>query len=107
MSRTLIAALAASGFAVMAIAAPAAIAAPKSYTPAQVAKHSSSASCWTIVSKNVYDLSTFIAKHPGGAANILSLCGKDGTSKFLAQHGGQPSPTKTLAGYKIGTLKAS
>lgn len=84
--------------------APAAVAAPKNYTSSQVAKHSSPASCWTIVGKNVYDLTRFIAKHPGGSANIVSLCGKNGTSKFLGQHGGQSNPTKTLAGYKIGTF---
>jgi hypothetical protein len=35
---------------------------------------------------------------------ILSLCGKDGTVAFNAQHGGQGRPETELASFKIGTL---
>jgi cytochrome b involved in lipid metabolism len=105
MRRTAIALLAAAGLAVVAFA-PAAAAAPKSYTAAQVAKHSSASSCWTIVGKSVYDLTKFIPLHPGGPAMIKSLCGKNGTRAFSGQHSGQPTPATTLASFRIGTLKA-
>jgi cytochrome b involved in lipid metabolism len=106
MRRTGIALLAAVGLAVVAFA-PAAAAAPKTYTAAQVAKHSSASSCWTIVGKNVYDVTKYVAKHPGGASVIKSMCGKDGSAMFRGQHAGESSPARTLARYRIGTLATS
>jgi cytochrome b involved in lipid metabolism len=106
MRRTGIALLAAVGLAVVAFA-PAAAAAPKTYTAAQVAKHSSASSCWTIVGKNVYDVTKYVAKHPGGASVIKAMCGKDGSAMFRGQHAGESSPTRTLARYRIGTLATS
>lgn len=76
-----------------------------SYTLAQVKTHASSSSCWTIVQSTVYDLTPFIRLHPGGSSAILSLCGKDGTTAFENQHGGQRRPANELAGLEIGTYK--
>lgn len=76
----------------------------KSYTMTEVATHNGRASCWSAVNGSVYDLTTWIDKHPGGAANILKICGKDGSATFTAQHGGQPRPEQALAGFKIGVV---
>lgn len=78
---------------------------PKTYTLAEVSTHKDSTSCWSAISGTVYDLTAWITKHPGGAANILSICGKDGTSSFTGQHEGEPKPANILAGYEIGILK--
>ncbi len=75
------------------------------YTSADVALHNNQNSCWTIVSGNVYDLTTFISKHPGGAKRILSICGIDGTAAFTGQHSGDARPQETITGYQIGILK--
>jgi hypothetical protein len=32
------------------------------------------------------------------------ICGKDGSSAFDSQHGGEKKPEKILAGFQIGTL---
>lgn len=77
----------------------------KAYTLAEVQAANTSSKCWSIVSGNVYDLTSWISQHPGGQSAILSLCGKDGTSAFLGQHGGQARPASELAGFKIGILK--
>ncbi len=106
MRRTGIALLAAVGLAVVAFA-PAAVAAPKTYTAAQVAKHSSASSCWTIVGKNVYNVTKYVAKHPGGASVIKAMCGKDGSAMFRGKHAGESSPARALARYRIGTLATS
>ncbi|WP_368859721.1 cytochrome b5 domain-containing protein [Enterococcus faecalis] len=49
-------------------------------------------------------MTNWIYKHPGGPGKILGLCGKDGTSAFEGQHGGQARPEAELASFKIGTL---
>ena len=76
-----------------------------SYSMDQVAAANSQSKCWTVISGNVYDLTAWVSKHPGGQENILSICGIDGTSAFEGQHGGQGRPAKILASYKIGTLQ--
>lgn len=72
------------------------------YSLADVAKHASAQSCWTAINGNVYNLTTWIAQHPGGEEAILSICGKDGSSAFNDQHSGQRRPENTLATFKIG-----
>ena len=74
------------------------------YTLAQVAMHKTATDCWTSVSGGVYNLTPFVNQHPGGVANIIKLCGIEGTSLFMAQHGGQGRPEAELASLKIGTL---
>lgn len=71
---------------------------------ADVKKHASASSCWTVVNGNVYDLTRWINRHPGGRARILAMCGKDATKAFRAEHGTQKRPNSILAGYKLGTL---
>lgn len=77
----------------------------QTYTMADVALHASEQSCWTVVRSTVYDLTAWIAKHPGGERAILSMCGKDGTASFEGQHGGSTRPENTLAGFEIGILR--
>lgn len=74
------------------------------YTMAKVKENNSAASCWTVVSGNVYDLTQWIKSHPGGSSAILSLCGTDGTASFRAQHRGAGRPESTLAGYLLAPL---
>ena len=76
-----------------------------SYTLGEVSIHNSKLSCWTSIKGEVYDVTSFINKHPGGQNPILGLCGKDGTSAFSNQHGTQPRPSNELARFIIGTLK--
>lgn len=83
---------------------PAPKASASGYTMAQVRKHANAASCWTVISGNVYDLTKWVNRHPGGRARILSLCGKDGTAAFRAEHGKEKQPNQVLAGYKLGPL---
>ncbi len=77
---------------------------PATYTMADVATHASAESCWAVVDGSVYDLTTWVGRHPGGRARILGLCGTDATQKFHAQHGTAKRPNATLTGFRIGTL---
>jgi cytochrome b involved in lipid metabolism len=75
------------------------------YTIAQVASHNSSTDCWSAIGGNVYDLTSWISRHPGGKQAIISLCGVDGSAAFTKQHGGQGRPASELATFLIGPLK--
>ncbi len=74
------------------------------YTLAQVMTHKIRTDCWTTINGGVYNVTTWIDQHPGGAQAIIGLCGIDGSDAFNGQHGGQPRPATELAGFKIGTL---
>lgn len=69
-----------------------------------VAQHSVRTNCWSSINGNVYDLTSWIPKHPGGEQAILQLCGKDGSAKFNGQHGGDSSKQAILTGFKVGVL---
>jgi len=70
----------------------------------EVKKHDSGTSCWSIVYGNVFDLTKWITKHPGGAGVIRAICGKDGTSAFEGQHAGEGRPANQLSNYYLGKL---
>lgn len=75
-----------------------------SYTLLDVATRNTPENCWTTINGKVYDLTVWIAEHPGGERAILSLCGKDGTEAFMGQHGGSARAGDTLAEFQVGTL---
>lgn len=83
---------------------PSASSSATSYTMADVAKHADSSSCWTAINGNVYDLTKWVSRHPGGPRVILGLCGKDGTSGFVGQHGNQSRPAADLKSFLLGPL---
>lgn len=76
-----------------------------SYTLAQVSAHNKASDCWSAINGSVYNLTSWISRHPGGQQAILGLCGKDGSQAFNKQHGDQDKPEKVLASFLIGTLK--
>jgi cytochrome b involved in lipid metabolism len=68
-----------------------------------VAQHASPSDCWTTISGRVYNLTSFIASHPGGVSRIIALCGINGTSAFSTQHAGNQAALAALAPLIIGT----
>jgi cytochrome b involved in lipid metabolism len=48
----------------------------RSISRADVRRHSTKSSCWTIYHKKVYDITAFVSIHPGGDA-LLAAAGKD------------------------------
>jgi cytochrome b involved in lipid metabolism len=96
------------------LVAPAAQAAPssavsampsKSYSLAQVKKHRTAANCWSVVNGNVYNLTSWVKKHPGGQSPIIAMCGKNATASFNGKHKSSATARKALATYRIGTLR--
>jgi cytochrome b involved in lipid metabolism len=78
--------------------------ASQTFSASDVAKHNSETSCYTIIRGNVYDVTAFIPKHPGGADPILTGCGTDSTDAFVTKHGGKAKMETTLETMKIGIL---
>lgn len=74
------------------------------FTVATVSQHNDAKSCYSVISKSVYDLTLWVNLHPGGAKGILSICGIDGTEKFMKKHKGAEKQMTILSRYKIGNL---
>lgn len=75
-------------------------------TMAAVSRHDSRSSCWTVIDGNVYDVTHWISRHPGGSGVIEALCGIDASAAFTNQHGGQGEPNAQLGTYRLGALAA-
>jgi cytochrome b involved in lipid metabolism len=79
----------------------------KTFTAAEVSTHSTEPDCWMIISAKVYNVTTYVNKHPGGD-EILQGCGKDATSMFESRPDtGVPhsrSAESLLESYYIGDL---
>ncbi|HVY67662.1 MAG TPA: cytochrome b5-like heme/steroid binding domain-containing protein [Patescibacteria group bacterium] len=75
------------------------------YAMDQVAAAKSKDKCWAAIGGKVYDLTNWIAKHPGGPDKILGICGTDATAAFGKQHGSDPRANDVLSTVQIGTLQ--
>jgi cytochrome b involved in lipid metabolism len=68
--------------------------APTAITLDEVSQHNKENDCWTVINGDVYDITDYIPRHPGGN-DILATCGEDGTTLFT---------TRTdIKGEKIGS----
>ena len=66
------------------------------YSLEDVAQHFSIDDCWTVLDGKIYDLTDFIANHPGGEG-IVKLCGIDG-SEIYPHEGGSRLDKLELVG---------
>ncbi len=78
---------------------------PGTYTLAEVETHNTPSNCWAAISGDVYDLTSWVSRHPGGENPIKNLCGTDGTARFERKHGGSNAAKMSLGLLKIGTLR--
>ena len=52
------------------------------YTMEEVATHNSAESCWLVVRGKVYDVTSFLPKHPGTPNAVLRHAGTDSTVDY-------------------------
>lgn len=56
---------------------------PNVFTWEEIKKHTEQGDCWLTIQGKVYDISTFMTKHPGGRWILLGQAGQDATPAFL------------------------
>lgn len=84
---------------------PTAAIAPDAWNIEDVGEHATKEDCWTTINGSVYDLTSWVAVHPGGPAKIIGLCGRDGTDAFVKKHSDSSKAQAALILLKIGSLK--
>jgi cytochrome b involved in lipid metabolism len=73
------------------------------YTMIEIATHNKESDAWLVYNNKVYDMTTYIKKHPGALAIIRGL-GKDATSIFdKANHSNRAK--NIMKKYYIGDIK--
>jgi len=82
----------------------AAKASTKYFTEEEVAKHTEKDDCWFIYNGKVYDATSYMDDHPGGAESILLVAGEDATEEFDSLH--SEKARNLLEQYCIGEVGA-
>jgi len=73
------------------------------YSRLEVEKHNSADDIWVIISNEVFNLTSWIGKHPGGSRILEVQAGFDVTIPFFVNH--TPEIRKRANAFKIGVLK--
>ena len=73
----------------------------------EIKSHNLKSDCWSIVNGNVYNLTTYVQRHPGGASVIANICGKDGSKAFVNEHNTKSKPNNVLSSFLLGPVGAS
>lgn len=76
-----------------------------SYTLSEVQQHNTESDCRTIINDKVYDITSYIPRHPGGVQKIIKICGQDGSQLFTRKHDGNSKAQDMLARLQIGTIQ--
>lgn len=71
-------------------------------TPEELAEHKSPDDAWLAVAGRVFDVTKFQRVHPGGAALLRAVAGRDASEEFFALH--RADVLKRYARLQVGTL---
>lgn len=71
----------------------------------ELATHNSADSCWVVYDNEVYDITDYVPKHPGGANQIIPHCGtsEEFVEAFTNQHGSSKVSKLKSVGVLQGT----
>lgn len=78
----------------------------KEIDPKDLMDHTNAESCWIVIDDHVFDLTSFLSKHPGGSIILLKYAGKDATDVFN-EIPGHIDALRTLDEMCIGKLSHS
>ena len=71
---------------------------------AELSKHNSEKSCWTLIDGIVYDITFYITRHPGGKHTIIRGAGMESSEMFRKHHKGVDVKTTYAARFAIGKI---
>ena len=75
----------------------------------ELARHNTLQNCWLLISDNIYDVTGYIARHPGGSNSIKRSCGTESSQLFEKSGGGghkhSTSAHNLLKDYWVGALR--
>ncbi|KAI0432578.1 hypothetical protein F5Y09DRAFT_301268 [Xylaria sp. FL1042] len=74
------------------------------YTTKEVAVHNTSADAWMIIHGQVYDVTSYLRDHPGGAEVLVDAAGKDASEEF-DNAGHSEDASEIMAAYRVGKLR--
>lgn len=78
----------------------------KVYTLAELERHNTASSLKVAVRGKVYDLTSFLSRHPGGRIMLLLAAGRDATALFESYHPNTAKVEPLLAKYEVGAFQA-
>ena len=87
------------------LAAPAQAAPSRTISKAEVARHDTPKDCWVYIGRAVYNMTSYLPRHPGGADEITPFCGGNARAAFADEHAGDANALRGMATLKIGRLK--
>ncbi|CAK1602903.1 unnamed protein product [Parnassius mnemosyne] len=70
---------------------------------AEVSQHDTPRDCWVVIYDRVYDITTFLDEHPGGADIMLEYAGRDASTAYRSS-GHSKMAAKALDRFLIGEL---
>jgi L-lactate dehydrogenase (cytochrome) len=76
-------------------------------TADQLAHHSDKQSCWLAIDGTVWDVTSFVDKHPGGAKLILKLAGQDATEEYNTFHNSSLVQETLGPEARVGTIDSA
>ncbi|KAI1430180.1 hypothetical protein F5Y12DRAFT_722423 [Xylaria sp. FL1777] len=74
------------------------------YTTNEVAAHNTPADVWMTIHGQVYDVTSYLRDHPGGAEVLVDVAGKDASEEF-DNAGHSEDASEIMATYRIGKLQ--
>jgi len=77
----------------------------RSFTAEEVSRHNTENDCWIIIDEEVYDVTQFLAQHPGGKRVLLKKAGQDATKEFRSLHA--PEVFAQAKQFRVGSIQGS
>ena len=71
----------------------------------ELAEHSTASDAWIVIDDQVYDVSSFAQRHPGGAKLLLFFKGQDASDAFHSFHANDTArPEAIMPKLRVGTF---
>jgi len=72
----------------------------------ELSRHATEEDLWIVIDGYVYDITSFVAQHPGGVQTLVKYAGKDGSKAFHAlPH--SVAASKILKAYQLGKFEGA